>query len=199
LCGLSAACRFTAEPCTVDGMGMPRFLVQSSTVQFCGEINTPLAFSGGDTLISLRLRDIDGQVGQVQQLVLRVGAAPTQTSTVGPSPTATASVDATPTPTHSLPPTEAATSTATTSPIPTQTPPATAVDTPTSTAVAAAPTPTPTTLATATATPGTAIDLDTLIHALFDPAPLAGTDVNGDGRVSAADLPALFLDPSAGR
>jgi hypothetical protein len=191
------ACRFTVGPCTVDDMGMPRFLIQSSTVQFCGEITTPLAFSGGETLISLRLRDIDGQVGQVEQLVVRVGAAPTQTATVSPSPTATASVDATQTSTHSLPPTEAATSTATTSTIPTQTPPATAVDTLTPTAVTTAPT--PTTLATATATPGSAIDLETLIHALFDPAPPAGMDVNGDGRVSAADLPALFLDSPVGK
>lgn len=180
------ACRFTAVPCTVDDMGQPRFLVQSSTVQFCGEITTSIGFSAGDTLISLRLRNTDGQVGEVRQLVLRVGVgSPTPTFTV---------VSGTPTQTPALtmPPTEAATPSATTAPSSTQTPLPTSVDTATVTAVATVATPTPTTQPTSTVTPGTGIDLETLIHAIFDSTPVAEADVNGDGRVSAADLPALL-------
>lgn len=42
------------------------------TVQFCGQITGPLAFPDGDTLVTVRVRDITGNLGPPAQLILRV-------------------------------------------------------------------------------------------------------------------------------
>jgi hypothetical protein len=85
------ACRFAAEICTLDPFGDPRFLVPTSTVQFCVNIDPVLAFANGDTRISVRLRDAADQLTEVRQLVLRGGGAVlTPTRTIGSIATPTA-------------------------------------------------------------------------------------------------------------
>ncbi len=207
------ACRFSADTCTIDQFGEPRFLSVSSTVQFCAAIDSVIAFRFGDTRVSMRLRDTGGQVSEVRQLIVQVGAGPptptfttvatatvavvtpTRTLTPSPSRTAPASASATRTPSRSLTPTESVTSTATVtlpSPSPAHTPLPTSVVTsvPTATVTPSA-TPIPTARSTATVTPGL-IDLETLIRAIFDAAPPTGADVNDDGHIIAADIPALI-------
>ena len=78
------ACRF------VDGQGNPEartspqdscvafasgdfaFANEDSTTQYCGFINVPLAFPAGDTIVTARLRDVDGNVGEEEQIIVRV-------------------------------------------------------------------------------------------------------------------------------
>lgn len=78
------ACRF------VDGQGNPEartspqdscvafasgdfaFADEDSTTQYCGAINVPLAFPAGDTVVTVRLRDVDGNIGEQKQLIVRV-------------------------------------------------------------------------------------------------------------------------------
>ena len=43
-----------------------------STIQFCGQVTTPIAFPTGDTRVTVRIRDLAGHVSQQSQLVLRV-------------------------------------------------------------------------------------------------------------------------------
>jgi len=176
------ACRFTSEGCLVNPLGEPIFASPTSTVQFCALIGPTLAFQSGQTVVTMRLRNVDGVVGPVQQLTVQVGAIP-PTPTRTPAVTAPASATAT----RTAPPTASASATRTASAAATATvpvPTATA-----STGPSATPAPaTPTAMATATHTAGTLIDLDSLIRALFSPTPPAAADINGDQRVTAADV-----------
>jgi hypothetical protein len=43
-----------------------------ATVQFCGFIGQPLTFPSGDTLVSVRVRDVRGNFGVTRQLIVRV-------------------------------------------------------------------------------------------------------------------------------
>jgi hypothetical protein len=45
---------------------------EASTRQFCGFINQALAFPQGDTLVTVRVRDVQGRLGPPRQLILRV-------------------------------------------------------------------------------------------------------------------------------
>jgi hypothetical protein len=176
------ACRFTSEGCLVNQLGEPVFANPSSTVQFCAVIGPPLAFQNGETVVTVRLRDIDGVVGPVQQLTVRVGAVqPTPTHTTGVTAPASATATRTAPPTASASATRTAAVPATaTAPMPTPTVSAGPSSTPAST--------TPTAMATASPTAGTLIDLDSLLRALFSPTPPVAADVNGDQRVTAADV-----------
>ena len=78
------ACRF------LDGLGQPlgrgpnnpcvkfrpsedyRFVNPASTMEFCGRVESEIAFPVGDTLITVRLRDIDGHVGEPAHFVIRI-------------------------------------------------------------------------------------------------------------------------------
>lgn len=134
------ACRFSTENCTVDPFGEPRFLVPSSTIQFCATIGAAIGFAPGDTRVTLRLRGTDGSVSAVRQLIVRVGGAtPTFTRTPSPGPTGGASA----TPTRTA--TSAPSATAEAMPTVTRTasPPGTPTTTPTS-ASGTTSTPTPT-------------------------------------------------------
>jgi len=112
-------------------------------------------------------------LGRVAQLPTpEATASPTATPTPSLTPTRTDTPTRTSTATPTLSPTPTATATATRTPTPSLTP--TRTDTPTRTRTST-PTEPPTATATSTATP----------------VPLSG-DVNCDGRVSAADLPALL-------
>ncbi len=200
------ACRFTAETCTVDQFGDPRFLMPTSTIQFCATIDPVLVFPPGDARISMRLRDANGLVGEVRELVLRVGAGtpvPTVTAAATPPPSPTSTRTPTAAPSVTSAPTASSTRTASRSATPTNsaTPTATTAHSATPGA-SASPTPPVTRTPTATATPSLVptarepIDLDELIHAIFDASRQTGADVNDDHRVSAADLPArIALGP----
>lgn len=51
--------------------GQFRFKEPGSTIQFCGQINKPLGFPLGDTLVTVRIRDFLGNVSSAEQLVIR--------------------------------------------------------------------------------------------------------------------------------
>ena len=49
------------------------FVSDDSTVQFCAFIDSTLAFSSGDTIVTARLRDDEGNPGVPEQLLVHVG------------------------------------------------------------------------------------------------------------------------------
>jgi hypothetical protein len=70
-------CRFRAftEPdfaCTQDSGANLSYRNPSSTVQFCALIHDALTFPPGDTIVTVRLRDIGGNAGAPAQMVVRV-------------------------------------------------------------------------------------------------------------------------------
>jgi len=92
------SCRFETfiesnASCTVDGSGDFSFLKpKDSKVQYCMVVARSWAFQDGDTLVSVRLRDIEGNPGPVEHFVLRkkrVEQTP-MAKRVLPTPTATA-------------------------------------------------------------------------------------------------------------
>lgn len=73
------ACRFDArgassQACTRDTFGSDAFVNPLSRVQFCSSpgVGAELAFPLGDTTITARVRDIAGQPGHPQSIVIRV-------------------------------------------------------------------------------------------------------------------------------
>lgn len=77
------ACRF------VDGAGEPiarqtttdscvnfngdfRFVDPQTTAQYCGFINVPLGFALGDTVVTANITDVDGNLGDAAQVIIRV-------------------------------------------------------------------------------------------------------------------------------
>jgi len=76
-------CRFQqlnpSTPCTLtDASGEAKLVDSRATVQFCNFVAATAAFQTGETILSARLRDIEGNVGQTVQIVVRV-ATPTAT------------------------------------------------------------------------------------------------------------------------
>lgn len=49
------------------------FVLPDTTVQYCLVVARPWAFPSGDTVVAARLRDIAGQLGPPQEIVVRVG------------------------------------------------------------------------------------------------------------------------------
>ncbi len=49
-----------------------RFAATGSTLQFCGFVDGVMRFQPGDTLVTVRLRDVEGNVGPPAQLIVRV-------------------------------------------------------------------------------------------------------------------------------
>ena len=128
--------RKETDACVQFGTGEHGFVRSASTVQFCGFMTSVLQFPPGDTLVTARLRDSDGNVGPSAQMMVHVG---------------TADDTATPTPSVTLPPSAAITAT------PTRTRSATATGTvtpatPTPTTIPGSQTQTPTRTPTATIT-----------------------------------------------
>jgi len=68
----SAACTFT------DASGDPKIITASATAQFCDFMAITTLFPPGDSLLTVRLRDIAGNTGPTAQVVVRV-ATPTPT------------------------------------------------------------------------------------------------------------------------
>ncbi len=64
--------RAAGEACTLFGDGEFRFARSNSTVQFCAGIAQPFGFTVGDTVVSVRARDISGIPGPPASFVVRV-------------------------------------------------------------------------------------------------------------------------------
>lgn len=70
------ACRFAVQPsredaCTLDERGNFDFLGDDTTIQFCDQLATVSAFPTGDTAVTVRLRDVAGNLGPPAQVVIR--------------------------------------------------------------------------------------------------------------------------------
>jgi hypothetical protein len=145
-------CNFTTfttsrVACTQDAFDNPSFVSSATQLQFCLSVERPLSFGDGDTTLSVRLRDTAGNLGPMQQLIVRIGpgAPPTFTS----APTATATVTASASRTPSTTPSRTRTRTPSAFPTtatPSQTSRASATPTPSP----RSPTPTPTVTRTPT-------------------------------------------------
>jgi len=72
------ACRFQEHqrdaPCTVDALGADNFVSSNGTQQFCFEpsVGSEVGFPSGDTVLTVRVRDIGGSLGDPLQIVVRV-------------------------------------------------------------------------------------------------------------------------------
>lgn len=64
--------RGPADACTRMPDGTDRFRAADSTVQFCALVDRPFAFPRGDTLVTVRLRDVAGHLSAPAALVVRV-------------------------------------------------------------------------------------------------------------------------------
>jgi len=60
------------DSCVAFASGDFAFVDSGSHAQFCGFINVPLAFPLGDTIVTARVRDVDGNFGPAAQIVVRV-------------------------------------------------------------------------------------------------------------------------------
>ncbi|HYD49987.1 MAG TPA: hypothetical protein VEB21_16640, partial [Terriglobales bacterium] len=77
-----------ATACTLDRFGSHNFVTSNPrTTQFCFLINTDTSFPNGETLLTVQVRDEQGNVGSVAQMLLRIGTTPTPTATRFVSPT----------------------------------------------------------------------------------------------------------------
>ncbi len=74
------ACRFvvhtrTDEACTLSsGTGLESYVSSQSVVQFCFEpsVGAEVAFPPGDTVLTVRVRNVSGGLGDPRQIVVRV-------------------------------------------------------------------------------------------------------------------------------
>ena len=62
------------EACVMFPSGDSAFVDKASTVEFCGAITSFTEFQPGDTLVTARLRDADGNPGAPAQIVIRIGS-----------------------------------------------------------------------------------------------------------------------------
>lgn len=89
------SCRFETfiesnASCSLNQYGDFEFMSAETKVQFCMVVARSWNFQSGDTLVSVRLRDTDGNPGPVQRFVLRYQPNPTpkKQPTAQPTPTA---------------------------------------------------------------------------------------------------------------
>jgi hypothetical protein len=81
------ACRFefhlAGSPCTLNQNGIEATVGPvPATAQFCDQVSTTAAFPAGDSLLTVRVADIAGNIGPTAQIVVRV-----VTPTPFPTPT----------------------------------------------------------------------------------------------------------------
>lgn len=118
-----------AFACTQDVFGTQGFVTPRPFVQFCVTVARDRVFPPGETLLTVRLRDLLGQLGPERHLIVRIGEGPppptfTRTPTMAPaspSPTRTHTPTATVPPTATLSPRPSATWTETAISVPTAT------------------------------------------------------------------------------
>ncbi len=66
----------TSDSCVTFESGSFAFVHPQTNAQFCGAINVPLAFPIGDTVVSARVRDGDGNVSDIERIIIRVVPLP---------------------------------------------------------------------------------------------------------------------------
>jgi len=64
--------RSGSDSCVMFPSGDFEFVNSMSTIQFCGFIDGLLNFPSGDTLVTARLRDVNGNAGPPAQIVIRI-------------------------------------------------------------------------------------------------------------------------------
>ena len=74
------SCRFKVfaqadYACTQDAGGNLMFASSSSTIQFCTLVDDALTFPSGDTVLTVRLRDVGGAAGPSVQIVIRISGS----------------------------------------------------------------------------------------------------------------------------
>lgn len=69
--GQPAARQVTSDSC-VNFNGDFRYVDSQTTAQYCGFINVPLGFPMGDTTVMVRLRDVLGNLGPAESVIIRV-------------------------------------------------------------------------------------------------------------------------------
>ena len=79
-------CRFETfiesdSSCTMNANGDYAFMNKETTTQFCMLVAHAYAFPQGETLVSVRLRDVDGNPGPVKQMRIRRLAQPAKAIT----------------------------------------------------------------------------------------------------------------------
>jgi len=84
------ACRFSfhlaGSPCTLNKNGLDSILGPiPATAQFCDQVSTTAAFPDGDSVLTVQVADIRGNLGPTVQVVVRV-VTPTPRPTSTPSP-----------------------------------------------------------------------------------------------------------------
>lgn len=60
--------------CTMSPDGIFRFANATSNIQYCGLVNAAIEFPPGETVLVVRIRDVDGNVSAPATLVIRVAA-----------------------------------------------------------------------------------------------------------------------------
>lgn len=78
------ACRFSySNPgfqCTYWDPATPGYVSPGSSAQFCDQTAANAAFNPGDSILTVRLRDVNGNIGPTKQIVVRVNTPmPTRT------------------------------------------------------------------------------------------------------------------------
>jgi len=63
--------RAASDSCVLRPSGEYGFVVPQAQLQFCATVSLPMRFPPGDTLLTVRLRDVRGQTGAEAQIVVR--------------------------------------------------------------------------------------------------------------------------------
>lgn len=63
--------RSSTEACYVPPDAVPRFVNSLSQIEYCATIARTVAFPKGDTLVTVRLRNVNGIVGQEARMIIR--------------------------------------------------------------------------------------------------------------------------------
>ncbi len=61
----------TASPADTATYGEYRFANSQSQIEFCSTVSRPVSFPRGDTLLTVRLRNVNGATGGIEQLIIR--------------------------------------------------------------------------------------------------------------------------------
>lgn len=70
--GTPTARSVSSDSCVQFETGDYAFVHPESESQYCSLIDVPIAFPDGETVVTARVRDVDGNVGLEQQLIIRV-------------------------------------------------------------------------------------------------------------------------------
>ena len=66
--------RAANDACVLFTNGNSGFVDSRTSIQFCALVDSILDFPNGDTLLTVRLRDVNGNVGQTARVVVRIGS-----------------------------------------------------------------------------------------------------------------------------